>query len=648
MAEIDAHTRPSETLPSSQPPKVRATNVSEQFERSLLARQIAMVCRNSDAAVVTGLLAALCVCWIFWPDYSFARIGGWYATLAAVSIIRVVLQRRVRAVVDTFALPRLRRTQYAMMFGLIVFGLVWSAPTLWTLSDPNRMIAFGACVFGIAAASMFSLSPLRHAYASFVLPFMLPFAVRYLHFDDPIMYGVGALLYLAAMFGLSRRQYSGIRGALLTQLENETLLARIQEENAIIERANRRLQNEIEQRESTEADLRLAKDAAEAANRAKDQFLANMSHELRTPLNGMLGMSELLQRTRLEPKQQKYVQTMQQSGQRLLHIVNDILDVARAQAGRLKFESVEFSPRALLADLLEEHRGAANAKRIALQTEVDTAVPPRLRGDPNRLRQILGNLLGNAIKFTAEGGVIVKLSPSSPQIVHDAGEAIRLRWSVTDTGPGIAPDDRARLFKPFSQLDESSTRKFGGAGLGLAICQQLVQAQGGHIHVESEPGKGSTFWFELPLGRADYFGTNVFPAMNLSALKQLNARVLVAEDNAANRLLTQEMLELMGCSTLLAQNGAQALDLLQSEQVDVVLMDWHMPGMDGLTTTRAIREREEQNASHRIPIIAVTASVLPGDRETCLAAGMDDFLAKPLTIDQLFNALQRWLPARAA
>lgn len=648
MAEFDAHTRSPETLSGSPQLTARAVNANPLFERRLLARQIAMVCRNSDAAVVTGLLAALFVCWIFWPDYSFARIGGWYATLATISLIRVVLQRRVRAVVDGFDLPKLRRTQYALMLGLIVFGLVWSAPALWTLSDPNRMIAFGACVFGIAAASMFSLSPLRHAYASFVLPFMLPFAIRYLHFDEPAMYGVGALLYLAGMFGLSRRQYMGIRGALLTQLDNETLLTRIQEENAIIERANRRLQNEIEQRERTEADLRLAKEAAEAASRAKDQFLANMSHELRTPLNGMLGMSELLQRTRLDPKQQKYAQTMQQSGQRLLRIVNDILDVARAQAGRLKFESVEFSPRALLGDLIEEHRDAANAKRLALQTIVDAAVPPRLRGDPNRLRQILSNLLNNAIKFTAEGGIIVQISPSSPQSAADASEAIRLRWSVTDTGPGIALDDRARLFKPFSQLDESSTRKFGGAGLGLAICQQLVQAQSGRIHVESEPGKGSTFWFELPFGRADYFGTNIFPAMNLSALKQLNARVLVAEDNAANRMLTQEMLELMGCNTLLAQDGAHALDLLQREQVDVVLMDWHMPGMDGLTTTRAIREREQESASNRVPIIAVTASVLPGDRETCLAAGMDDFLAKPLTIDQLFSALQRWLPARAA
>jgi len=289
-------------------------------------------------------------------------------------------------------------------------------------------------------------------------------------------------------------------------------------------------------------------------------------------------------------------------------------------------------------------------KGLNLAISVSQQVPALLRGDENRLRQVLGNLVANAVKFTEQGGIDIRVEVVTPTGVvatfqNDVPQ-IALRWSVIDTGIGIAEHARPQLFQPFSQIDESHTRRFGGSGLGLAICHQLVRAMGGSIDVESSPQRGSTFWFELTF---DVPSTHVPPPVSLTVNKgQLSGRVLIAEDNATNAQLVMEMLELSGCTAAIAHNGREALEHLRSGTFDLVLMDWHMPEMDGVAAAKAWREIEGERASEkRIPIVALTASVLAGDRETCIQAGMDDFLGKPFSYDELFSAVQEWLPQTA-
>jgi CheY-like chemotaxis protein/anti-sigma regulatory factor (Ser/Thr protein kinase) len=271
-------------------------------------------------------------------------------------------------------------------------------------------------------------------------------------------------------------------------------------------------------------------------------------------------------------------------------------------------------------------------------------VPHEVRGDIYRLRQVLTNLISNAIKFTECGGIEIDLSVTE-RIDEGTIPRVRLRWSVTDTGIGIPLQAHTQLFQPFSQLDDSFTRRFGGTGLGLAICRQIVAALGGNIEVKSAPGAGSTFWFEVPLDLPDH-ATSIRTAASLAAAQSLGGSILVVEDNETNCQLIVEMLQLVGCKTHTASNGAEALAELTKEHFDAVLMDWHMPQMDGLAATRAWRERENAalDSSNRLPIIALTASVLPGDRDACLRAGMDDFVAKPFTYDELVNVVSRWLP----
>jgi signal transduction histidine kinase/ActR/RegA family two-component response regulator len=461
------------------------------------------------------------------------------------------------------------------------------------------------------------------------------------------------------MIAAGRRQTNSVEEMLRIQLENEALAQRLQREKEIVELANRQLEQQIAQRERTEAELRSAKNEAEVArtgaekaNRAKSQFLANMSHELRTPLNGILGMSELLQRslqtTTQLPKQIKYARTIQNAGERLLHLINDILDMARIEAGAIRFESESFTPQHLIADVVDLMNEQSAKKGLALIVEIAPDVPAELTGDANRIRQILTNLLANAIKFTEEGSVVIRLIVDGhlPQ-KEDGARGVMLRWSVTDTGIGIPDQARAQLFKPFSQADDSWTRRFGGSGLGLAISRQLVQSMGGAIDFETALNRGSTFWFTLPLGipnEPENPPLKQVPNVGTA----LAGKVLVVEDNVTNAHLVTEMLGIAGCEAATVHNGREALDKLEQESFDLVLMDWHMPEMDGVATTLAWRKQEEhRSVSGRLPIIALTASVLPGDRETCLQAGMDDFIAKPFTYDELIAVVERWLAKQA-
>ncbi len=395
------------------------------------------------------------------------------------------------------------------------------------------------------------------------------------------------------------------------------------------------------ERHRAEAQLKRAKEAAEAANRAKSMFLVNMSHELRTPLNGVVGAIDLLQRSAPNPGQEQYLRIAQSSASSLLNLIKHILDFSKIEAGKMELEVVPFGLRALIHDVIETFKLRAREKKISLDFAVVAEVPDHLQGDPTRLRQILANLLANALKFSEHGSVDLKVGVQETSPSH-----VLLRFAVSDTGIGIAPEACRRLFHSFTQADATTTRKYGGSGLGLAICKRLTELMGGQIGLESVVGRGSTFTFTV---RCAIDATVPAPAAASaqsakSSLRRLH--ILVAEDNHVNQIVISASLQSEGFTCDLAANGKLAVEALEKKAYDLVLMDCQMPEMDGYEATRVIREREQAAMAsgapaRHIPIIALTANAMQGDRENCLKVGMDDYVTKPLELSLLFSAIAR-------
>ncbi len=410
---------------------------------------------------------------------------------------------------------------------------------------------------------------------------------------------------------------------------------------------------DITERKTAEEVLRRANAALERASRAKSAFLATMSHEIRTPLNGVIGLTSLLQATPLSPQQSEYVSALHASGEGLLGLISDILDFSKIEAGQLSLEVRTFDPRRLVGEVVGLFTAQARAKGLGLNAQVDPLVPALLAGDAGRLRQVLLNLLGNALKFTAQGEVEIAVS-----LVEESAEGALVRVAVRDTGIGIAPEAQAAMFEPFTQADASTTRRYGGTGLGLAIARRLVEAMGGQIGVESAPGQGSTFWLTLRLPRlaeAAAEGPPTSPQLDPAAPVAVGAadgprgRVLVVEDNAINRMVAVGLLQDLGCAVATAEDGRQAVEAVRREDYDLVLMDLHMPELDGFAAAAAIRQLERAAGRGRhTAIVALTADALAGDAEKSLAAGMDGHLSKPATRERLAAVLERWVPADVA
>ncbi len=605
---------------------------------------MALIQSVSVYGLLANAAAALLVSVALWRTAGATHVLIWLACMMGAIALRYVLHRAYSRAQDSLkANANWGRIITGSNF-LIGFAWGWIAFVFFSAFNPPHNVALLAAI-AVAAASAQTISPSRESLTAFLAPALLPLMVR-LVMIDPAGFAAPALLIftllLTVWFSLNR--YRARLAASIEHFERRSASDAAMIRGA--ETANRLFAQVVTERERAEAELKVAKQAADDANQAKGDFLAYTSHEIRTPLNAIIGFSDVLLTSQLNPTQQDYSRRIKNAGTRLLTLINDLLDLSKIEAGKLNIEYADFELRQTLDEVVQEQAVKAREKQMTLELTIDDDVPDALVGDSLRLRQIVLNLIGNAIKFTPTQGKVT----TRALVVGRDGDKPRVRFSVTDTGIGIPPEKVGALFQRYAQADASTARNYGGTGLGLSICKSLVELMEGSIGVTSESGKGSVFSFELPFtvrAHAAAAAKSEVAAADIEVenVKIEGMRVLVAEDNEHNQLLIELLLKKQGVEPVLVNNGAEALEDLRKNNYDLVFMDLEMPVMGGFEAVAAIRE-EEKKTGTRMSIVALSAHPPEEQRDPCIAAGMDDYLMKPFDVKALQATLRRFAPSR--
>ena len=578
------------------------------------AEQLRMVWGHSRVGIIVASVFAVMLAAFASGAMDARLVRIWLAIKLAIALWRVVQSRKFQRQGEAGDTRRWERTT---LVSLAIDALVWGVAGWWFAGGPVTIAsASAAALAGVASVATFGLQVSFPATLAYVTPILLPTSAgMLLRADDVgVIGGIGLLLFLGLQLATARRAEQRLTSSLLLGLEAQELAAA---KNAALELALRQ-------------------------SAVRVQFLASVSHELRTPLHGILGIARLLHMESEDPRVIGRVELIEASGTHLLSIINDLLDISRLEAGRFSMRSERFELTGQLDNVVATHEVRAEDHGLRLRAEVRVDRPCWVSGDPARFRQVLHNLIGNAVKFTQQGSVMVTLDRIGRDMV---------RVQVSDTGPGIAAADLARIFEAFTQSDEALTRPAEGVGLGLAIAREIARAMGGDVVVQSTVGVGSTLTFTAQLPPAEVHADQVEthraePSVTVGP----DTRVLVAEDDETNALIAIAFLERIGATVERVADGRGAVRraLREFDRPDLVLMDCRMPVMDGYAATREIRAQELALALPRLPVVALTATMTDADRQLCMDAGMDDFLAKPYKLEQLAQVLGRWIGRGAA